>query len=206
MTSRTILFLIFFLQFYSSKAQTGNPDEANLLFYNVENLFDNKDDSLTEDDDLTPAGDMHWTAKRLKLKLNHISKVILSAAGWNTPELVALVEVENRWVVEQLLKSTPLKSIPYRIIHKDSPDHRGLDVVLLYNEENFYPLEYHYYPLLNDENRVVNTREILYVSGILNGADTLHIFVNHWPSRYSGLLESKPLRLTAAKLLKSKIE
>lgn len=204
MTNRTILFLIFFFHIFSSKAQTGNSDETNILFYNVENLFDTKDDPSTEDDDLTPSGDMHWTSKRLKLKLNKTSKVILSAAGWNVPDIVALAEVENRWVVEQLLKSTPLKSVPYRIIHKESPDHRGLDVVILYNEDHFYPLEYHYYPLISKENEVVDTREILYVSGIVNGADTLHLFVNHWPSRYSGLLESKPLRLSAARLLKSK--
>ncbi len=200
------LFLILFFHFFSSKAQTGSSDEASLLFYNVENLFDTKDDSLTEDDDFTPRGEMHWTEKRLKTKLLNLSKVILSASGWNTPDVVALAEVENRLVVERLIHETPLEKIPYKIIHKDSPDHRGIDVVLLYNEKHFYPLEYHYYPLLSTGNQIVRTREILYVSGILNGVDTLHIFVNHWPSRYSGLLESKPTRLAVSRLLKSKID
>ena len=204
MTNRTILFLIFFLILYSSKAQTGKTDELNLLFYNVENLFDIKDDPLTEDDDLIPEGDKHWTTKRLELKLNNISKVILSASGWNAPEIVAIAEVENRWVVDELLRSTPLKGIPYGVIHKESPDHRGLDVVLLFNKEFFYPLKYEYFPLMSKSGQIENTREILYVSGIVNGNDTLHIFVNHWPSRYSGLLETKSMRNAAAHLLKSK--
>ncbi len=206
MTIKHTLFLILFFLFFSSKAQTGSSGEASLLFYNVENLFDTKDDSLTEDDDFTPKGEMHWTEKRLKTKLTNLSKVILNASGWNMPDLVALAEIENRQVVERLIHETPLNKFPYSIIHKESPDHRGLDVVLLYNTEHFFPLEYHYYPLLSGANQVEKTREILYVSGILNGIDTLHIFVNHWPSRYSGLLESKPARLAVARLLKSKTD
>lgn len=204
MAIRHILFLILIFLVISSKAQTGSSDEASLLFYNVENLFDTKNDPLTEDDDFTPKGEMHWTEKRLKTKLLNLSKVILNASGWNAPYIVALAEVENKTVIERLIRETPLNKIPYKIIHKDSPDHRGIDVVLLYNKEHFYPLEYHYYPLRSVNNEIVRTREILYVSGILNGVDTVHIFVNHWPSRYSGLLESKPARIAAAKLLKSK--
>lgn len=206
MTTKILFIILFYFFAFSSKAQPDHLKEVNLLFYNVENLFDTRNDLLTEDDDLTPAGDKHWTSKRLNAKMLNISKVILNASGWNSPDIIALAEIENRWVVEQLLTNTPLKNIPYRIIHKESPDHRGLDVVLLYNEMHFYPLEYSYYPLLSSSNQVERTREILYVSGILNNTDTLHIFVNHWPSRYSGLLESKPMRIAAAKLLKSKTE
>jgi hypothetical protein len=56
-------------------------------------------------------------------------------------------EVENRFVLEKLLRDTPLKTFPYKIIHKESPDTRGIDVAFLYNAEEFYPLEYKYYPL-----------------------------------------------------------
>lgn len=206
MTIKILFLLLFYLFAFSSKAQPDYPDEVHLLFYNVENLFDTRNDPLTEDDDLTPAGDKHWTSKRLNAKLLNISKVILNASGWASPDIIALAEIENRWVTEQLLTDTPLKNSSYKIIHKESPDHRGLDVVLLYNETHFYPLEYRYYPLLSNSNQVERTREILYVSGILNETDTLHIFVNHWPSRYSGLLESKPMRMAAAKLLKSKTD
>lgn len=206
MIIKHLLFVILFFHIISSNAQIGSSDEVSLLFYNVENLFDIKNDSLTQDDDFTPQGQMHWNEKRLNAKLINISKVILNAAGWNVPDIVALAEIENKWVVEKLIKETPLKKIPYKIIHKESPDHRGLDVALLYNSDHFYPLGYDYFPLISLKHKTEKTREILYVSGILNGADTLHIFVNHWPSRYSGVLESRPERLSAAHLLKSKIE
>ena len=32
----------------------------------------------------------------------------------------------------------------------------------------------------------LRTREILYVKGVLRGYDTLHVFVNHWPSKLGG--------------------
>ena len=168
-------------------------------------MFDIQNNPETEDDFFTPEGDYHWTSKRLNLKLLNISKVILSASGWNVPDIVLFCEIENRYILEKLTNDTPLKSVPYKIIHKESPDHRGIDVGLIYNPERFFPLEYNYYPLMVN-NKQLNTREILYVSGIVDGTDTLHIFGNHWPSRYSGFLETKSLRKAAANLLRSKVD
>lgn len=197
-------FIILLLLFLNNNAQP-NRSEYSLVFYNVENLFDVKNDSLTNDDEFTPEGGRHWTYNRLKKKLQNTSKVILSSTGWSVPTIIALCEVENRYVLEQLRKETPLKSIPYKIIHKESPDFRGIDVALLYNSEDFYPLEYEYFPLLNKNGVALKSREILYVSGVLGGIDTIHIFVNHWPSRYSGVMETRALRNGAAKLLNEKV-
>lgn len=182
-----------------------NPGESSILFYNVENLFDTKDNPQTDDDNFTPDGEMRWTSKRLSEKLLNISKVILSASGWDVPDIIVLAEIENRDVLERLIDQNPLKSVPYKIIHKESPDRRGIDVGLIYNSARFFPLEYNYYPLLVN-NKPLSTREILYVSGVLNGKDTLHIFGNHWPSRYSGFLETKSLRKAAATLLRAKVD
>ena len=198
-------FLLFLLVSFHSFSQKS-PAKFSVMFYNTENLFDPNDADLPGDDEFTPAGDRHWTYKRLDAKLLHISKVILSASGWQPPGLVGLCEIENRNVLERLTKQTPLASIPYQIIHKESPDHRGIDVAMLYNTEQFYPLEYKYYPLKLPNDSVLATREILYVSGIVMGTDTLHLFFNHWPSRYSGLLETRPIRDVAARLLKQKVD
>jgi len=196
------VFLI--ISFYST-SQT-KPEELSILFYNVENLFDTKDDPLTEDDEFTPEGSRHWTYQRLNKKILDLSKVILSSSGWQMPGLIALCEIETRKVLDQFVAFTPLKSHSYKIIHKESPDHRGIDVAILYNPDNFYPLSYEYFPLRNKNNSIKRTREILYVSGILNKIDTIHFFVNHWPSRYGGLLETKPDRKLAANLLRQKSE
>ena len=118
-----------------------------VAFYNVENLFDPESDFDSKDNEFTPAGDRHWTYKKLNQKLLNISKVILNASGWNTPEIVALCEVENRKVLEKLISTSPLQKIPYKIIHKESPDHRGIDVALLYNSDLIEPLKYDFYRL-----------------------------------------------------------
>jgi len=205
MKSRAVIIVLLFLFSIPSFSQE-NTDHISILFYNTENLFDTNDDPQTEDDEFTPKGDRHWTYKRLNKKLLNISKVILSASGWNIPTVVALCEIENRNVLERLISDTPLKSYPYKIIHKESPDHRGIDVAFIYNSEQFNPTSYKYYPLKNGRGSIINTREILYVTGAINGIDTIHFFVNHWPSRYSGLLETKQLRNNAAKLLRQKVD
>lgn len=188
----------------TSNAQQYNTPHS-VLFYNVENLFDTQNDPQSEDDNFTPDGDLHWTGKRLSQKLLHISKVILSASEWNIPDVMIFAEIENRLVLEKLVTDTPLKSYPFKIIHKESPDHRGIDVGLIYNSESFSPVEYNFYPL-EVNNTVLNTRELLYVSGVFNANDTVHIFGIHWPSRYSGFLETKDLRKAAAALLRNQVD
>jgi len=197
-----VLLIVCFSQFSYSQQNAHN---FSILFYNVENLFDTEDNPETEDNYFTPDGEFHWTGKRLNFKLLNISKAILSASGWSVPDILLFCEIENREVLEKLIRNTPLKSYPFKIIHKDSPDHRGIDVGMIYNQDRFYPLEYQYYQLEVNQKKV-NTREILYVSGVVNDTDTLHIFGNHWPSRYSGFMETKSLRNAAAKLLKTKVD
>jgi len=203
--SKAFLFCLFIL--ISGKIfPQQDSNETTILFYNVENLFDITNNPETSDEEFIPKGVRRWTYKRFNQKIQNISKVILSSSGWNPPEIVALCEIENRFVLEKLISETPLKSFPYKIIHKESPDFRGIDVALLYNENDFYPLEYKYIPIRLKNDSVMNSREILYVSGIVKNTDTLHLFANHWPSRYSGLLESQSFRNLAANILRTEIE
>jgi len=205
MTSKGVFLagiLSFVATFALAQPESGN---FNILFYNLENLFDVVDDSITNDESFTPKGEMHWTTGRLNTKINNVSKVIVAAGGWKTPDILIFCEVENSYVLHKLAKSYSLKKYEYQIIHKESPDHRGIDIAMFYRRESFYPLAYRYYPLIMN-GETVATREMLYVTGIVNSKDTLHIFGNHWPSRYSGLLETKELRETSARLLREKID
>lgn len=205
MASKRILLawiLSFVINAALAQTESGN---FKVLFYNLENLFDIVDDSITNDENYTPEGEMHWTIGRLNTKINNVSKVIIAAGGWKTPDILIFCEVENRFVLEKLANSYALQNSDYQIIHKESPDHRGIDIAMLYRRNSFYPLEYQYYPLRVNKETVA-TREILYVNGIVNSKDTLHIFGNHWPSRYSGLLETKELREASARLLRKKID
>ena len=176
------------------------------MFYNTENLFDSENDSLTSDDAFTPEGDRRWSNSRLWNKANRVAKVILAAGKWNAPAFIGLCEIEGEEVLDRLVSKTPLSAYRYKAIHKDSPDPRGIDVALIYRQELFKPFDYKAIPLKDPTHPAFKTRDILRVSGILNNWDTLHIFVNHWPSRYGGLMETIVFRKLAAETLDKSIQ
>ena len=176
------------------------------MFYNVENLFDVFNDSLTNDDEFTPEGERHWNNYKFYKKLNNLSKVIIGIGEWNPPSVIGFCEIENRFVLNKLIYETPLKNFDYKIIHSDSPDRRGIDVAFLYRQSKFEPFLLLPVPIHFPDNPESKTRDILYVKGILNKTDTIHFFVNHWPSRYGGYEDSKPRRMCVASVLRSKVD
>ena len=150
-----------------------------VMFWNVENYFDTYDNPSTTDEEFTPTGDNRWGRARFEKKRDDIAKTILLAADQygDLPALIGMAEIENAFVLQELLEETPLARTQYKYIHKDSPDSRGIDVALLYREELFTPLETKYIGFS------FPTRDVLYTKGVVNGLDTLHIMVNHWPSK-----------------------
>ena len=150
-----------------------------VMFWNVENYFDTYDNPSTSDEEFTPTGDNRWSWKRFEKKRDDIAKTLLLAADeyGELPGIIGLAEIENSFVLQQLLEETPLARAGYKYIHKDSPDSRGIDVALLYREEKFKPLHTKYI------EASFPTRDVLYTKGVADGKDTLHIMVNHWPSK-----------------------
>ncbi len=202
------LILIGFENLVSQKPNIATEPEKKMriAFYNAENLFDIYNDSLTNDDEFTPEGMRHWDNYRFYAKINNLSKVIIGIGEWNLPAIVGLCEVENEFVLKKLIYSTPLSKFDYRFIHFESPDPRGIDVAMLYRKSEFKPLIYCPFRINFPVDTASSTRDILYVKGIIGDADTLHVFVNHWPSRYGGYLVSKPKRAYVAEVLKSKVD
>ncbi len=207
-----LLVLLLFTAFASVQGQSTDlkdvvesPRDFRAMFYNVENLFDAQDDSLTRDEEFLPEGERHWTDYKVYEKVQHISKVIIGVGGWQAVDLIGMAEIENRAVLEQLIRQTTLHKTAYQIVHRESPDARGIDVALFYNPATFTLLSEGFFRIESpDYNQA--TREILYAVGVVNGQDTLHVFVNHWPSRWGGQLESEYKRLAAAQVLRSKVD
>ncbi len=185
-------------------AQPSVSQKMTWMFYNVENLFDVQDDSLTRDEAFLPAGDRHWTYGRFLKKLNHTYKVIAGVGEWNPPAVIGLAEVENRYVLEALLRETPLHRFGYQIVHQESPDARGIDVALLLRPDlvSIQAQEFITVDLPNGRK----TREILYVQAALPDKEVMHLYVNHWPSRYSGTKVSEESRKQAAITLATHIK
>lgn len=182
-----------------------NP-HFRVMFYNTENLFDAIDDPLINDEEFLPGSQKKWTEGRYQEKIGHIAKVIKDVGEDTLPVLVGLCEVENRKTVDDLINTTVLKGLDYKIIHRESPDSRGIDVALLYRSRYFQLIDSHFFPIRFPFDTAVRTREILYANGILGGKDTLHVFVNHWPSRSSGEIQTRPLRVWVAEAVRYRVD
>ncbi|MBT6836711.1 MAG: hypothetical protein HOA61_11765, partial [Bacteroidetes bacterium] len=185
----------------------GNSEQSlHIMFYNVENLFDTLDDPRTNDNDFLPNGSYNWHSYRYYDKLNKIAKVVLATGGWDDIDLIGLCEIENRKVLDDLVFHTPLKSNKYEIIHKESPDRRGIDVALLYSRDKFKPIYYAFTKIIFPFDSSIRTRDILYAKGVVLNRDTLHLFVNHWPSRRGGKEVSEKRRVYVASVLREKVD
>ncbi|MCA1751812.1 MAG: hypothetical protein ABR572_07345 [Cryomorphaceae bacterium] len=195
-----------FKRFESMNMEKRYEDRIRVAFYNVENLFDLENDSTTRDDDFTPEGDNRYTFSRYKKKSNGLAKTMLAMGGWEPVEFIGLCEVESRWVLEGLTVHSPMDDVGYEIIHEHSPDFRGIDIAAIYRPDKFELINYKYYRVKFTHAPERTTRDLLYAKGIVPNGDTLHIFVNHWPSRYGGQFASEPGRIHLAQMVRSKVD
>ena len=198
--ARTLTMTFFILTLFSLPSQ-GQTD-FRVMSYNVENLFDTKDDPLTADNDFLPSGNRHWTPGRFYHKLQQLAKVITAAGEWSTPALVGLCEVENDSVLVRLLNYTPLRRQHYRYCMTHGQDTRGINVALLYQRDKFRYRGHTEHPVRFTRKQHKHTRNILHVWGDVITGDRIDVFVCHFPSRYGGEKESEPDRLDAARTLR----
>jgi len=210
-------------------AQDKKFKVQTIAFYNVENLYDTVNDTKVNDEDFTPNGKQYWTSAKYKKKLANLARVIAGIGSVDNPNsspvIIGLVEVENRGVLEDLIKQPLLIEKDYGIVHFDSPDRRGSDVALLYQKKLFKPTSYRNVGLYKTtavatDEEVIDeaaeekpdtykgrlfTRDQLLVTGMLDGEE-VSLIVNHWPSRSGGEKKSSPAREAAAVLNKKIID
>jgi len=176
------------------------------MFYNVENLFDTENNPEKNDDEFTPDSEKAWDIEKYEKKLNDIASVIKAVNKAELPEIVGLCEVENMKVLEDLIQTKDLKRGDYGIIHHESPDTRGIDCALLYNKETFHVLSDEAIPVTFPFDSSMTTRDILHVEGKTEDNEILHLFINHWSSRWGGQKESEPKRLYCAVTLRKAVD
>lgn len=183
-----------------STPQNPVTNQSTIAFYNVENLFDTEDDpNNAGDNEFLPSAAKAWTQERYEHKLTNIGNVL---QGINFPFLVGLSEVENRKVLEDLTAIEALEDQGYQIVHEESPDHRGIDVALLYQADEFVVEEWETFSVTIDDPNIADftTRDILLVTGKYQ-ENRLHVLVNHWPSRSGGVAQTEFRRITVAERL-----
>ncbi len=195
------LFLIFFCKLnYAQKSE----DNISVLFWNLENFFDYVDEGGGEaDKEFSPTGAKRWGKRKFYAKCNAIVKTLLwiSDEYGKMPDVMGFAEVENSFVLRNLLKQAALKRQNYGIVHYDSKDVRGIDVALLYNKKVFEYLYSEAFPIVS-EGDSLKTRDILLVTLKKHKDDQRYNFiVNHHPSKYSGVQQTQHKRDAAIKTL-----
>jgi hypothetical protein len=199
----TLVFLV--LLTYRGHSQDAGTQSERIMFYNVENLFDTYNDSSKDDDAFLPGGVMRWNLSRYNKKINSLYKTIVAAGEWNSPAVVAFCEIENRKVIEDLVFDTYLLKYKYGIIHEESPDQRGIDVCLIYRKDCVSILDYKYWIPSGIMKKDFTSRSVLYAKLCIDH-DTVHLIVNHWPSRRGGVLSGEDLRMKIAGMVREKTD
>lgn len=185
---KLLIGLIALLLVYTSTAQEKKFAVYGVAFYNLENLFDTKKDSIINDEEYTSEGANAWDENKYKNKLNNMAYVLNQLGGKYLPQgpaVIGVSEVENRGVLEDLVKTNEFAQRGYGIVHYDSPDFRGIDVALLYNPKLFTVESSKAIPFKVTDNPNFKTRDQLLITGYLAG-EKIHVIVAHWPSRRGG--------------------
>ncbi len=161
-------------------------------------------------DEFTPNSAKRYDTKTYNHKLANTAKVISEIGSKYTrsaPAVVGMVEIENRQVLEDLVKQPALAKYNYGIVHFNSYDFRGIDNALIYQKGRFVVTDAWKKELkiFNENGKREYTRDLLVVTGRLDG-DKVAFFVNHWPSRRGGEAISLPKRNAAAALLKQQMD
>lgn len=204
-------------------AGTGKELPANeleLMVWNVENLFDTSHDKDKNDWAYLPLGtpgkaeacekvtywryrkecfETDWNEERLAIKLDQIHEVIWRDR-FRMPNFLALVEVENKNVVQKLAKRLGYK----KFVMSEGPDYRGIDLALLYRGEGIKVISTHQIPVVSKvlAKKKRTTRDQFEVQLQLKNGELLTIIINHWPS----LGNDTETRIAAATAVRERIK
>lgn len=208
---KTAFSLFFFSFFFSVSAQQKQTYKLAVIgFYNLENLFDTVDNPIINDEEFLPKGIRNYNSVIYWDKMKRLSTVISRMASDVNPDgpaILGVAEVENDTVLNDLVKQPLLAKRNYKIVHYDSKDARGVDVAMLYNPKYFLVEQSHnlFVQLPGGSKDAYYTRDILWVKGKLDG-ETIHVYVNHWPSRVGGEERSAPAREAAARVCRNHMD
>lgn len=204
---KTVWLLVSFMVFalFAGAQEKKKVVVYGVAFYNLENLFDTINNNDKYDQEFSPQGARQWTGKKYQSKLTNMAYVFSEMANKFIPQgpaVVGVVELENKSVLEDLVRQPAIKNWNWQIVHYDSPDRRGVDVGLLYNPKYFKVLSSASRRLIIPSKPDFLTRDQLVVTGLLGG-EKISFIVNHWPSRLGGESQSSYLREAAAALTRS---
>lgn len=200
---RIPLFLLLSLSLISHRSYCQASYQVAVIgFYNVENFFDTLDNPEKLDEDFLPNGPYHNNTQVYTQKLHNIAHVIKEMGTDVSPDgpaIMGMAELENDNVLRDLVAQPDISSRHYKYLWFPTPDERGISTAMIYNPRYYTVLDAHPVRVaLETIGMKRPTRDILYSCGLLPGGDTIHVLVNHWPSKSGGEAASAPGRDLAA--------
>jgi predicted extracellular nuclease len=208
---KKVSFLVCFLTIiHFAVGQKKEFKPVVVSFYNLENFYDTVNNTLVNDEEFLPEGPRNYSTEIYLNKVNKLATVISQIGIEKNPDgpaILGVAEVENDTVLNDLVHQKLIAKRNYKIVHYDSKDIRGVDVGLLYNPKYFSveASDKLFVQLPSGSKDSYFTRDILWVKGKLDG-ETVHIYVNHWPSRSGGEKRSEPGREAAALVCRKHID
>ncbi len=160
--------------------------EFKVATYNVENLFDAKKDG-SEYEEYTPNNKHGWNESMLRIKIASIARVIADIDA----DIIALAEIENREVLEQLNKALGNRAYPY-VFYPNKKERVNIETALL----SRFPIEKTKTITIKDQARGIHK-----ISLKIN-SKPLDVFINHWPA----YLEKEDERAIYAQTLRGELE
>jgi hypothetical protein len=200
----------------------GAAGAVTIMTFNVENLFDARDDAGKDDRTYLPLAmkqtaehkaacaavevpawreqclDWDWNEDILERKLAVLAEAILQVNDGQGPDILALQEVENLPILERL-RTEYLSGSGYRpSILIEGYDNRGIDVAFLSKLELDARPKLHRIPFDRAEPaRVADTRGILEASFVLPDGSLLTGYAVHFPAPF----HPTEMRVSAYELL-----
>lgn len=185
---------------------------VSIMTFNVENLFDTEHDAGKNDVTFLPLAlkqadpklmamceemtnehykrecrENDWNDRILETKIDRVAQVIRQIGGGMGPDILTLVEVENKNALE-ILRTRKLGDVGYDTsVLLEGDDERGIDVAVLSRLKQWDRPVLHKIPFQGKDRAETdaarNTRGILEVRLLLEDGTKLAVFVVHFPSQ-----------------------
>ncbi len=202
-SGQRVIFLIMSIQLFIFISCTrcvlpgldSSQNQIVIMSYNTQNVFDDVTNG-SEYPEFNPSVSS-WGTGEYNTRLSNLAEVIRRSCV-RGPDIIALQEVENHHVVEDLVENY-LKGMGYKYIAvTDTPD-SAIQLGILSRFELDKVVVHGIYM----DGKIIG-RPILEAS-VLTGKNSFYIFNNHWKSKLGGPEETEPSRIEAARLLSRRI-
>jgi endonuclease/exonuclease/phosphatase family metal-dependent hydrolase len=167
------------LTYHQTPPPAAPADGYLFCFWNVENLFDDRDDGRTAPGDKEYDGWFARSPALLELKLDRLCSALLKLNDGKGPDILAICEVESVRAAE-LLRQALNKRLEDESLH-----YANLLMKEVSGGRHIAPAILTRLPVVKDRTQLLGKRQRILEGHIRSGKQELVVIVAHWSSRVS---------------------